>query len=399
MDVQREDEFRIPFSKTKSNNYLYKPMNDENDGRISNSKLHISKHVEKDKIQTLKNENRKLIWMLENSEKVMKNKLKESQKQIDKIMSVIRKFWKIIQKQILDPYQRRFYFDKNSPEEINMKKLLKENEYFRSKKENSGPLLENLGMILDICCTKLSVKQESDKQIYKKWTYLENDLRSSREKQTKFKKMLHQNESIMVQQNRTINKLSQRIDELEAFRLLTLDSTVNKLANEEELIHKIKDAASIKKNSMLNPNENQDLPTFGGMSFSQDLENKNGQNSWINIKPSDLIKDIDIVPGSMKAITNEVLYLFNDEEKRVVNPLIKTIKGGSKPLDPKVPQSPAFYTSSDLLENSNFQIASSKTPSSNESKKNKPSISSSVLSDINMSCANTQDFSKNKYKR
>lgn len=59
--------------------------------------------------------------MIENSDKLFKKKLRESQKNIDKIMSVIKKFWKILQKQIMDPYQRRFYFDKNSPEEISLK--------------------------------------------------------------------------------------------------------------------------------------------------------------------------------------------------------------------------------------------------------------------------------------
>lgn len=105
---------------------------------------------EAEKILTLKNENSKLISMLEGSEKLMYKKLKDSKNQIDRIMIIINKVWKIMQKQIMDPQQRRLYFDKNSLEETTLKKLLKENEKLRSKRESKTKLLENLGSILDI---------------------------------------------------------------------------------------------------------------------------------------------------------------------------------------------------------------------------------------------------------
>lgn len=105
--------------------------------------------------------------MLENTEKLYQKKLKESKENIDMIMNIIKKFWRILQKQILDPYQRRFYFDKNSPEENDLKTLLKENDHLRSNKESKIVLLQNLGQILELCCPKMIAKQESDKQIYK----------------------------------------------------------------------------------------------------------------------------------------------------------------------------------------------------------------------------------------
>ena len=123
-DPQIEDEFRVPFGKAKNNNYCYQPANDDAESKILNTKnqtARISQQINPEKYSNLKNENRKLIWMIENSNKLFKKKLRESQKNIDKIMSVIKKFWKILQKQIMDPYQRRFYFDKNSPEEISLK--------------------------------------------------------------------------------------------------------------------------------------------------------------------------------------------------------------------------------------------------------------------------------------
>lgn len=88
--------------------------------------------------------------MLENTEKAYKQTLQESKENIDLIMSVIKKFWKVLQKQILDPYQRRFYFDKNSQEESDLKNLLKENEKLRSSKADKTKLLKNLGQILEL---------------------------------------------------------------------------------------------------------------------------------------------------------------------------------------------------------------------------------------------------------
>ena len=51
----------------------------------------------------------------------LNKKLKDSKHEIEKIIKVINKMWKIIQKQIMDPHQRRTYFDKNSNEELELK--------------------------------------------------------------------------------------------------------------------------------------------------------------------------------------------------------------------------------------------------------------------------------------
>lgn len=80
----------------------------------------------------------------------MKSKLKESKNKIEKIIGVINKVWKILQKQIVGSQQRRLYFDKNSAEEIKLKKLLKENEQLRNSNESRFVMLDNLGAILDL---------------------------------------------------------------------------------------------------------------------------------------------------------------------------------------------------------------------------------------------------------
>lgn len=153
MEKKTEDDISTSILKVKKNNYVYQVTNDENDSRFLNTKSTVSRAgtlSEAEKIMTLKSENSKLISMLENSEKVMYKKLRDSKNQIDRIMIIINKVWKIMQKQIMDPQQRRLYFDKNSLEETTLKKLLKENEKLRSKRESKTKLLENLGSILDI---------------------------------------------------------------------------------------------------------------------------------------------------------------------------------------------------------------------------------------------------------
>lgn len=82
----------------------------------------------------------------------------------------------------------------------------------------------------------------------------------------------------------------------------------------------------------------------------------------------------------------------------LINLLSNKVKGGSKPLDPKVPQSPAFYSSSDMLDSSTLRIISSKEGSSNDSQKQKISQTSSALSEIMTAIPKTYEI-KNKYKR
>ena len=55
-----------------------------------------------------------------------------------------------MQKQIIDRSQRKTYFEKNSPEETELKRLLKENEDIRTRRESKIKLLENIDNIFDL---------------------------------------------------------------------------------------------------------------------------------------------------------------------------------------------------------------------------------------------------------
>lgn len=65
-------------------------------------------------------------------------------------MNIINKVWKVMQKQIIDRSQRKTYFEKNSSEEIELKRLLKENEDIRTRRESKIKLLENIDNIFDL---------------------------------------------------------------------------------------------------------------------------------------------------------------------------------------------------------------------------------------------------------
>lgn len=69
---------------------------------------------------------------------------------------VLEKLWKIVQRQLVDSHQRRAYFEKNSVEDVKIKKLLRENEKIKVNREGKTRLLYNLEEILDICFDKLS---------------------------------------------------------------------------------------------------------------------------------------------------------------------------------------------------------------------------------------------------
>lgn len=118
------------------------------------------------------------------------------------------------------------------------------------------------------------------------------------------------------------------------------------------------------------------VQTFGCMSFNEENKPKPSTKGFLDIKPIDICQDLEPVPGYMRALTNEIVYLFDENQETCYssltkqNPLLsKKVLGGSKQIDPKQPQSPAFYTSSELLENTSLQIVSSKGISSNNSQK------------------------------
>ena len=355
------------------------PLNIEDQASHSKGNISHTRSSESQQVQILKNENRKLVYMLEKTEGLMKSKLKESKNKIEKIIGVINKVWKILQKQIVGSQQRRLYFDKNSAEEIKLKKLLKENEQLRNSNESRFVMLDNLGAILDLWWAKLAVKQESDLMMFKRNIQLEDELKLVKSNEFSLDKKIKDCEKEISRQRVSMDDMNMRIDELEAFKLTTLDSTVHQLAEQEELL--ISSQELNKPNPKLQKinkaSESNDLPTFGCVSFQKDCESEFKCQNEVYVSPADIWKDVDLVPSYMRALTNEIVYLYDeiDNSCEIFNSTKcnrttgKKVFAGFKQVAPKEPHSPAFYSSSDLVESSSFNIISSKNTSSNNSLK------------------------------
>lgn len=232
-----------------------------------------------------------------------------------------------------------------------------------------------------------------------KLNQLETDFNILREKDTFMRQTIRNNEITIQNQQKIIEDLSYRIDELDAFKLTCLDSTVHQLAEHEELLFTVQESEKMRKINSSTTLENSDLPTFGGVSFNQDADNKNNQTSLVHVCPSDYTKDMVPVSSYMRAMTNEIFFLYNENEGNGYRPSAKKVKGGSKPIDPKIPQSPAFYTSSDILDNSTFHIVSSKGLSSTDSHKQQKSGETSTTSEVHLATPKILDVSKCSYKR
>ena len=114
------------------------------------------------------------------------------------------------------------------------------------------------------------------------------------------------------------------------------------------------------------------MHTFGGTSFNQE-SNQNKSINNLSLKPSEMWKDFDPIQGWMRALTNEIVYLYEEVDNSALKQSLmhhktnwKRLLSSSKQIPPKQPHSPVFYTSSELFENTSFQIISS-----NESQINK----------------------------
>lgn len=386
-----EDEFRNPLWKIKTNNFMYQVPNDENDQRVSNTKTNSIRGdkapvVEKNPV--LKEAVGKLDTNLQSqlncgypfekqSSKATEQKLMEANYHIEMIMGIINKVWKVMQKQIMDPQVRRVYFEKNSPEEAQLKKLLKENELLRKKKESKLKRLVNLGSILDLCCSKLLLKQETDARMYARLAHMENELKRYEEREASMNLVIENHEKNLIKHKKVIEKMNVKLEELDAFKLAVLDQTVHQLCEQEELLLNVRvDERKKREKESMRQSYSSQVQTFGCMSFNEETKPKSDCKGFLDIKPIDICQDLEPVPGYMRALTNEIVYLFDDNQDTCFSSLprqnqfvSKKVIGGSKQIAPKQPQSPAFYTSSEFLENTSLQIVSSKGISSNNSQK------------------------------
>ena len=151
-------------------------------------------------------------------------------------------------------------------------------------------------------------------QVIKRVGQLETDVSLLKDKNNFMKQTVRNHEVTIQTQQKIIEDLGYRIDELEAFKLTCLDSTVHQLAEQEELLFTVQEHEKMKKINSSTTIENSDLPTFGGVSFNQDTGMKSQQTSLVHVRPSDYTKDMEPVSSYMRAMTNEIFFLYTENE-------------------------------------------------------------------------------------
>jgi predicted nuclease with TOPRIM domain len=121
---------------------------------------------------------------------------------------------------------------------------------------------------------KLAVKQESDFQIHQRCEQLETQVKEMKGKEEYLNKTISKCEHTIRKQRSTIDDLQAKIDELDAFKMTTLDNTVHKLAEQEGLFYSLLESERIRK---AQDQHNQPVPTMSVMSFNPSLEEQNQQ--------------------------------------------------------------------------------------------------------------------------
>lgn len=249
---------------------------------------------------------------------------------------------------------------------------------------------------------------------------MENELKLAKEKEVmlkrvidkhkrnikEYKKTVEAQDALIKNHKKTITDLNYKIEELDNFKITMLDHTVHQLAEQEELIIKLQESLKHQNRPGNKHDHNSDeIHTFGGTSFSQDID----QNKpHVDVKPVELLYDFEPVSGYMRALTNEVVYLYDEVDHSTVKnrPQVLPTRSigknkipSTKQIDPKTPQSPIFYSSSDVLNNTTLQGVSSKDLSSNTSQRKAQESTSSEVTFVKVNRDNDKENNSMLFQR
>ena len=148
--------------------------------------------------------------------------------------------------------------------------------------------------------------------------------------------------------NKEINRLKSKMDQLEAFRIAMIDQSLNRMSEHEDLMVNARSQGK-QYNKITSLEKMQDpMMTFAGASCDQDLKIVKINQSF---KTSELFGDFEPVPGFLRAITNEVVDLYDqsDSDGRYEdsNKIGCNMKSAIliQQIHPKIAHSPEFYSS------------------------------------------------------
>lgn len=219
--------------------------------------------------------------LLKDSEKTLTEKLKDSRKEMEKMTTIINQLWPFIQTHL----KREL----GAAKIANLKKMAKE--------ESRITFLDTLSNIISkvkkdaesegrtLFGSNLDAKYDNLKKDYEKIQQTETDLRTQLfEKDKKYAKF-----TTMIQ------KLQNRVRELDAFRLTATDFVMTKATSQEEVLFLVR--------------ANERISAFQEKDLLQDDEKFEDGGFITKRRHYEILDDYEPAPAFLKAMTNEILYL------------------------------------------------------------------------------------------
>ena len=174
-----------------------------------------------DKVRILKSENKKLVGLLKDSERILSDKLKESKQETERLAQLFTQIWPLVQQQL-----------KNDPAFGHFASLSK------SKPKNADAhkrLMESLAVAVSNR-SDATVASESEHKIRARVEQLRSELAHAHRREEELRRVVRDFERRDDEMRRELRKLVQKMRELEGFRCTATDYIMGKTATNEEVL-------------------------------------------------------------------------------------------------------------------------------------------------------------------
>lgn len=243
--------------------------------KSTNEEIEIDPKLE-ETVKVLKNENKKLLSLLKESEKTLTDKLKDARKEMEKMTTIINQLWPFIQTHL----KRELGATKIA----NLKKM--------AKQESRITFLETLSNVIG------KVKKDAEREGR---PLFGSDLDTNSDKLTEIKAKLDEKELKEKEFKALINNMRDKIKELDAFRLTATDFVMTKATSQEEILF------LVRANERISAFQERDLV---------ESEEKFEDGGFITKKRHyEILNDYEPAPSFLKTLTNEILYLDHCEDE------------------------------------------------------------------------------------
>lgn len=240
---------------------------------------HEAKLVET--VQLLKNENKKLLSLLKESEKTLTDKLKDARREMEKMTTIINQLWPFIQTHL----KRELGANKIA----NLKKM--------AKQESRITFLETLSNVIG------KVKKDSEREGR---PLFGSDVDSKYEKIREMQGVINEKDKKEKELKTLIHAMKDKIKELDAFRLTATDFVMTKATSQEEILFLVR--------------ANERISAFQEKDMAEGDEKFEDGGFITKNRHYEILNDYEPAPSFLKALTNEILYLdSNDDETNVLD--------------------------------------------------------------------------------